>query len=387
MSEGPEHEVERVSYWRSIDNRRKAGIAAGLAVAVLGVAGTLALSATRPPADERSEETSRTIIPAEETTETTITPPSYGEAPTNEADAPGAVAAPPSTATPGPARAPVVAYRRAGVLCIAAEDGTGERQLAASTAGVYSLSPDGGALAFVDAAAGTLIIVDTASGAGVAVGPATQDVPSWASDSTWLVYTAAGPKVTRVDRSGVGATALFPGSMPSVSAADGTVVGLGVSGDIVVYKGSISRLLAAGTVTGLATDGASVYYAVAVLPDGDVSVRVVGTDGGGARVLVPHPAATRVATFGDLLLSPGGTHLAYTERSDDGYSRMFVVPVAGGGATALTVRRDCYPVRWTADGAGLLFIEGNAIQGDPTALMRVAPGGGSRRLLSDGAGQ
>ncbi|MGB4440635.1 MAG: hypothetical protein WBJ62_00205 [Coriobacteriia bacterium] len=387
MGEGPEYEVERVSYWRSIEHRRKIGIVAGLAVAVLGVAGMLAVSATREPDGERSAETSRTIIPAEETTETTVTLPSYEETPRAETDAPDTVVTPPPPAAPAAVRAPVVVFRRAGVLSVAVEDGTGERQLAASTAGVYSLSPDGGALAFVDSAAETLIIVDTASGASVAVGPAAQDVPAWSPDSAWLVYTAAGPKVTRVERSGIGPTALFAGSMPTVSVADGTVVGLDTSGKIAVVRGgAISRVSAVGSVTGLATDGSTIYYGTIVPSDGSVTLRAVGIGGGGGRVLVARPVATRSVTFGNLLLSPDGSQLAFAERGDDGYSHLFATPVGGGAAVPLSVRRDCYPVRWTADGGGLLFIEGNAIQGDPTALMRVGPDGGSRRLLADGAG-
>ena len=385
MGEGPDSGVERGGYWQSVENRRKAGIAAGLVIAVLGVAGTLALSATRPPTDDRSAETSRTITPAEETTETAVTLPVYGETP-EEQTVPGTAVTPTPPAAAA-ARAPVVAFRRAGWLCVAAEDGTGERQVVASAAGVYSLSPDGATIAFVDAVAGTLIVVDTASGAGAAVGPATQDPPSWSPDSTWLVYTAAGPKVTRVDRSGAGATALFAGSMGSVSTADGTVVGLDPSGAVVVVAGgAASRVRAAGAVTGLATDGAAIYYGTISAADGSASLHAMSVSGANDRALVTRPAAVRAVTFGDLLLSPDGSRLAYTEHGDDGYSRLFAVPAVGGDAVALSVRRDCYPLRWTADGAGVLFIEGNMLQGDPTALMRVAPDGGSRRLLSDGAG-
>lgn len=385
MGEGPDYEVERGGYWHSVENRRRAGIAAGLAVAALGVAGTLALSATRPPADDRSAETSSTITPAEETTGTTATLPAYGE--TREVETvPGAAVtpAPPAAAV---ARAPVVVFRRAGWLCLASEDGTGERQVAASAAGVYSLSPDGATIAFVDATAGTLIVVDTASGAGAVVGPATQDPPSWSPDSAWLVYTAAGPKVTRVDRSGAGATALFAGSMGSVSTGDGTVVGLSASGDIVCVRGgAVSSVRPSGTVTGLATDGATIYYGMMSPADGSAALHAVSVSGTSDRALVARPAATRAVTLGDLLLSPDGSRLAYAERGDDGYSRLFAVPAGGGEVVPLSVRRDCYPLRWTADGAGILFIEGNMLQGDPTALMRVAPDGGSRRLLSEGAG-
>ena len=116
-------------------------------------------------------------------------------------------------------------------------------------------------------------------------------------------------------------------------------------------------------------------------------MRAVGADGKDERVLIQSPDSERAVTFGDLTLSPNASQLVFAERSDDGFSRMFAVPARGGERASLCVRRDCYPLRWTGDGAAVLFIEGNAFQGDPTALMRVDPSGTSRRLLIDGAGR
>lgn len=385
MGDGPEYEATRGSYWQSIENRRKAGIAAAIAVAVLGVAGVLALAATRPPAGEETVEATGTIIPAEETTETT--PPVLP----GSDEAAGAVAEPaadPGTvpaATPTYMHAALVAYRRDGWLCVAAEDGTGERKVVASASGVHSLSPDGGALAFVDAGSGALAIADVAAGAVVTLGPALQDPPSWSPDSAWLVYTASGPKVMRVGRDGAGTAGIFSGSMPSVSVADGTVAGVSPGGEIVVWRqGTLSKFRVSRAVTGLATDGATVYFG-AMAADGPVSLRAISTDGRGERTLVGAPKSDRAVTFGDLLLSHATAHMVYAERSDDGYSRMFSIQTGGGVPVSLCVRRDCYPLRWTADGAAILFVEGNSMQGDPTALMRVAPTGASRRLLVDGA--
>lgn len=389
MGDRPDYEVERGSYWRSVENRRKAGIAAALAMAVLGVAATIALSAGECPEGGTQVETSRTITPAEETSETTA--PVAGE----DAEIDGGADVGPSgqgdaAASPGGSatyvHAPLVAYRRNGALCVAVEDGTGERAVAASADGVFSLSPDGSAIAVVDAGSDTLEIVDVASGAVVAVGAATQDTPSWAPDSGWLVYTAPGPTVMRVARSGQGTAQLFAGSLPSVSVADDTVVAAAASGKLAVWRnGTLTALPASGTITGLASNGTTVWCG-SLSAEGGASL-CVGTIGGSdKRVLVAAPRSTRAVTFSDLFVSWDATRLVFAEQSDDGYSRMYAVPSDGGNASALSVRRDCYPLRWTADGAAVMFIEGNAFQGDPTALMRVAPEGASRRLLIEGAG-
>lgn len=392
MDERPDFEATHGSYWRSLSRRRRWAYVVGSAVfALVAIAAALAATAVRQPAGAPEAETSRTIIPAEETSEATLPALPGAQDAGGDADGPavdagdGATAAP---VAPAHARAALVSYRRDGWLCVAGEDGAGERRVVAAAAGVHALSPDGATLAYVDAAAGTLALVDVASGSVVVVGPAVQDLPSWAPDSAWLAYTAPDAKVMRVFRDGRGAAVLFGGSMPTVSVADGTVAGVTPGGEIAVWRegGALTRVRVSAVATGLATDGATVYFG-AMAADGAASLRAVGADGKGERTLVKAPASGRTVTFGDLLLSHGTARLVYAERSDDGYSRMFAVDTAGGKPVSLCVRRDCYPLRWTADGAAVVFVEGNAIQGDPTALMRVLPSGASRRLLAEGVGR
>ncbi|MRS11775.1 MAG: hypothetical protein EG823_01725 [Actinobacteria bacterium] len=385
MTERPDFEAMRGSYWRSLSRRRRwAYVAGAAAFALVAVAGALAASAARGPAQAPGGETSRTIVPAEETSETTLPVRPGADTAANEQEP----VADTGTAAPAQSefvRAALVSYRRDGWLCVAAEDGSGERRVAASAAGVQTLSPDGTLIAFVDAGTGALALADTASGVVVAIGPALQDPPSWAPDSAWLAYTAPGPSVLRVARDGSGAAELFAGEMPSVSVADGTVVGLAPTGEISVWRaGALTRLRASRTVTGIAADGATIFFG-AMAADGAASLRAIGATGQGERTLVGAPDSERAVTLGDMLLSPDATHLVYAERGDDGYSRMFAVPTAGGAPASLCVRRECYPLRWTADGDGVLFIEGNALQGDPTALMRAQSTGDSRRFLVDGA--
>jgi hypothetical protein len=189
-------------------------------------------------------------------------------------------------------------------------------------------------------------------------------------------------------RDGSGSSALFPGSLPAVSTDGSVVVGATVAGEVAVSRGgAVSRFSAGGTITGLACDGSTVYYGALDPPSAAVALRAAGLDGSRGRTIVGAAAASRAVTFGDLLLAPDGGELVYAEHGDDGYSRMFAVAAGGGVPVSLCVRRDCYPLRWAADGQSVLFIEGNAFQGDATALMRVAPSGQSRRLLVDGAGR
>jgi len=386
VDDRPDYEATRGSYWRAIVRRRKVGIIIAAAVAVVAVvaAGLVVAGRGSRSADEAGAE--RSFTPAGETVEATLSVEPGGD------QTPPPSSGPPNASVPDPevpgaagvTRAPVVAYRAAGWLCVSDENGVGGRQVVPSAAGAFALSPDGATLAYVDAASGELWLADVADAGAVFIGPAEADLPSWSPDSSWVAYTAPGPKVTRVGRAGGTKTVLFPGSMPSVSSVGSLVEGLSPAGEIVMWQdGAARRLRPAGVVTSVACGAAGAYYGTIAASGGEASVRLM-TTAGDDRVLVATPAAPRAVTFGDLMLSPDGSWLAYAERSDDGYSRMYAVPSAGGAPSELCIRRDCYPLRWTADGSALLFIEGNAFQGDPTALMRVRPDGGSRRLLLSG---
>jgi Tol biopolymer transport system component len=96
-------------------------------------------------------------------------------------------------------------------------------------------------------------------------------------------------------------------------------------------------------------------------------------------------AGSTSVTYGELMLSPDGTRLLFAADGDDGYSRLWTVPTAGGRATAISGRRDGYAIGWTKDGKGILFIEGNAFQGQSTSLWLSDLNGHNRKLLVAGA--
>nr|MDA3936358.1 hypothetical protein [Actinomycetota bacterium] len=119
----------------------------------------------------------------------------------------------------------------------------------------------------------------------------------------------------------------------------------------------------------------------------DAAIRV-GTveDVEGARLLGAPTSPGFMVGYGEVLLSPDSRWIAYTAAGDDGYSRLFTIPTAGGTSRELSTRRDAYPVRWSSDGEYLLFIEGNAWHGEDTRLLRVRPDGTGRQTLVEGAG-
>jgi Tol biopolymer transport system component len=296
----------------------------------------------------------------------------------------------PGSAVAAVERATRVAYRRDGWLCVSAEDGTGEIRVAESAGGVFSLSPDGRTLAFVDGESRLLVLTDVAARLTVSVGAALAERPSWSPDSAWLVYTAPGPVVVRISRNGSGATRLFDGRLPAVATSGGVVVGT-VPGDgpreIVVWRADrVARASVDANVSALACDGSTVYFGAGLPHVGAATLRAVGIAGSDARVLVGASVATRVVAISDLVLSPDGRTLVYAEHGDDGYSRAFLLPATGGTPVALSSRRDCYPLQWSADGRSLFLIEGNAFQGETTALVRAPSDGSTRRRIVGGAG-
>jgi Tol biopolymer transport system component len=90
--------------------------------------------------------------------------------------------------------------------------------------------------------------------------------------------------------------------------------------------------------------------------------------------------------FAGLTLSPDGKWLVYAETGDDGYSRLFAVPAAGGAPVTLSPRYDGYALSWSADGTELFFVEGNAIQGEATRVSAVHPDGTAHRIVVEGGG-
>lgn len=298
-------------------------------------------------------------------------------------------------------RAALVAYRAAGAVWICAEDGSRPRRVVASTAGPFALSPDGTRLALVDERSRTLTVVETASGTAHVVGPALLDRPVWAPDSSFVVYDAqegGGQDVVvrRADRDGATRTTLGPGSAPSVSAS-GVIVAVaadstGADVRVAVLSAGRERHIGHGIVANaVAVFGGLVAYCDAgstgvAGPARTPRLGLVGLDGRGARTLVRSSAAGAGTFFGEVAFTLDGKSLVFTESGDDGYSRIYCVAVTGGDPLRLSTRRDAYPVGLSADGKRLLYIDGNALQGEPTRLMSVRLDGRKRTVLREDAG-
>lgn len=379
------------------------GILLGAAILLVALAvGIAALSGEEPagPADEPT----RTVTPAEQTTEAVVPVPSYGETAVPGADPAGESETGSSTggssgASQGAsgqatgaqqgARSNRIAYRRDGWLCMAAPDGTAEQRVAASTSGVFSLSPDGGTIASVDAD-GQLRLYEVADGRAVTVGPAERDRPAWAPDSAWLVFTAPGQRVTRVDRDGAGSRTLFSGRLPVVASDSRTVIAAAstvLEPAVVLWRaGETERLAVESQITGLACSGSRIYTGSAPGAGGVSTLCSMSFDGSGRRTEVRSQSSARSVSVGGPAVSPDGVWVAYVEQGDDGYSRVYVLPTAGGATMQVSGRRDTYLLQWMSTSDALVLAEGNPTQGEPLAIVSATVPGRARRLLVEAAG-
>lgn len=376
-------------------------------IAVCAFAGVLGLAlvfgaiwvATRPRVRiPVAAETTHTA-PAETTSTATPTAsiePSAAPATTpSQTPSPGVSGSRPGTvkSSPGaPVRAALVAFRLDGAVCVAGEDGSAVRQVLASADGPFSLSPDGRTLALVDSE--MLKLIDVATGKTDQVGAAEPDVPVWAPDSSVALFVRAGDghvgtDVWRVARTGGGARKLVAGSEPGFSANGKVVVAVGQDGAVVVSRDghAFKSVRVPGSPTGVATDGSRLLVALADAEGAAASIVRCGLDGSAVTQVAgpPSSADARMASYGSLMLSPDGSWLVFAAESDDGYSRMFSVKASGGQVESLSYRRDDYPHGFDAAGDSVYFVEGNAFQGDATALWRVDCDGGDRSLVVSGA--
>ncbi len=309
------------------------------------------------------------------------------------------------TAVPAPAapagRAPVIAYRAGGAIWVSGQRGANARTVYASASGVFSLSPDGLTLAAIDGGSGNLSLIDVGSGAVLAIGQAVPSRPDWAADSSFLVYVRSTGQVTdvvTVRRNGTGQRVVAQGEFARLT-PDGIAL-------VVIPAGSLgtqplSFVALAGGQRKFGPAGAP-YSAVAPSSGGTffgtygfgtdatgvrpATVGFVRYDGKGLRTLVSRPAGGERVSFTDMCLSPDGRWLLYCETGDDGYSRVYSVPVDGGTPVSLTPRLDGYPLRFSADGTELFLVEGNAVQGEPTRVSAIRPDGGGHRIVVEGGG-
>lgn len=396
MNERPP-EPTSASEWARIARRRRILVWSGIGLAVLVAVAVIVVSVVLRAGDGTSRPA--TFQPVNRGDETSLTAGSSSETagvgststPDGSASATGAA---PSDVNPGTSGPCLIAYRRTGSVYVANADGSGERRVAASAEGVFSVAPDGRTLALVDAGSGTLALFDIATGKRVAVGPANQETPSWPGASAWVVYSSGSgtsARVRRVDRDGRNPKVLFEGAEAAASADGAVVCGImhGASGSSVVkvYRsGKAVSLPISGYVTDVACSGARVFYSLAGDDGAESSIHLMTLAGGDNSSIRVGPQAGARASFQDLLLTADGQRIAFTETGDDGYSRLFVMNVDGGGERSLSVRRDDYPLGWGCDGR-LYFMEGNAIQGEATKLMAVAADGTGRVVVVEGAGR
>lgn len=367
-------------------------IVAASLVAVIAIAG-IGWALLRP---DGSDKPPVAFTPAEETT---ASGPATSSAVASALAGEGATTTAPGSGGVGSATIPrsaKVAFHLGRTLYVANEDGGGTAPLKVAET-EYALSPDGASIAV--ARGGKLEIVPVAGGTAIVAGSAEMATPVWMPDSSAVLFVRADgdgvPGVWRVKRDGTGAKQVATGQGMAVSGDGKTIAMLSTEADAdaaqvtVVSSGGAPRKVAVsgGEPIAVAVSGDRLFVST-LSADGGTAIWTSALDGGARRQLVTAVAAEgKTVTFGRLLPSPDGRSLAYTADGDDGYSRIWVVPVAGGSPRQVTSRRDGYPVGWTADGRRILFFEGNSFQGESSALWIANPDGTERRMVVSGAVQ
>ena len=302
---------------------------------------------------------------------------------------------PPAAPTsPTLARAPLVAYHVGPQLFVAHDDGTAATEVATLDVAALSLSPDGKTLAVVtNASEGDhrLVLVDVATRVQTVVGPAEPVSLAWEASSASLVYQlgAQSPRIHRVRRDGTGDVQVLQGGNPGIS-PDGRVII--ASGPTLGGKGGLLRVFRSGSASTIETQGFAsalaggtsvIWFATADGGYAGGEVWSVGYGGGSLRRLAVLPDVGPSSPEA-VLPSPSQRQLFVQVLGDDGFSRLFVVDLAGR-VTPITTRRDCYPVGWSAEGRRVLFVEGNTLLGESSRLMSARSDGTGKRVLIEGA--
>ncbi|MDR3687072.1 MAG: hypothetical protein P4L93_08975 [Coriobacteriia bacterium] len=310
-----------------------------------------------------------------------------------------------STATTSTAgrvvRSGQIAYRLGGQIWVSAEDGTGAKAVYASAAGAYALSPDGKTLV-VAPSSSTCVLVDTTSLTQVPIsGPI--DLPVWSPDSSWLAYTArtstGGYEVRRINRDGSGDARVLSGAARPQIAPDGQRIAVNqsidpTSTDILRvfdngYNGSkVVRPVANGAGAQTFAWAASdvLYFTKDRIGTADGWLGVTDKGITKSSVIATLPVADPPVSPGDLYPSPDGSKVLLSMTGDDGHSRLYIADASAKKITPLSSLYDEYPVGWLLDGTAVLFIRGNAIQGETTALYRMRPDNTGRVQLVPKAG-
>ncbi len=263
----------------------------------------------------------------------------------------------------------------------------------------YALSPDGRMVAAVEkgkffvAKVGEHLLANSASKPGLT---AEAVAPIWIPGSSSVLFLSANPdglpRIWRYDVANGSATDLGPGAGLAMS-PDGQTMAVLPTEDAAVPVVSVAKPGTVGTTFRVpsgdpiaVTLSKSRVFVSSVSATGTSAIWSFAYDGSKKRRLAgPSLAGNTSVTYGELMVSPDGTKLLFAADGDDGYSRLWVVPTAGGKATAISGRRDGYAIGWTKDGKGILFVEGNAFQGQSTSLWVSDQRGHNRKLLVQGA--
>lgn len=397
---------------RLLADKRKLAAAIGAVVVTLALVGGLIYARAISTPNERLPEkvadnddispgdsSDATDTPAEETE----TIPGQGNTPSTEPTSSSGGQGGPSPVVPAVKREPFMAYRLAGALYVARDDGTGARKVATCANGGYALSPDGTIIAYIDDAGARLILTNIGTGKSIEAGQALNQPLAWSPDSARLAFvagTSVTPEVRLVTRAGSGAGKVASGHSPTF-AGDGKRLlfiggaAVGQPGDVTIAysigekgaapiqaggKAAIEAAFGVNGVVAVVADSASETSRLVTARAWDIGKIPTWSE------LAVSSSAGKPTAIARLCSSPDGKYLAYAESGDDGYSRAFVYAVGKKTSVALSVRRDTYPLCWTADGSRVFFVEGNAFQGEPTVLMSVRADGMGRTVLVEGAG-
>jgi len=289
-----------------------------------------------------------------------------------------------------------IAYRKAGALYVAKEDGSGARPVYGDSS-EYALSPDGVRVASVENGKLAVVAVGTRPESASDLTPGTDCVdiaPVWTPDSSAVLFIRTGsdtePAVWRYNLATNDLTKLGPGSGVAISPNGRTIVALPTetSDSLRVWRadGSSYKVKAPGDPRVVALNNGRIFVSTASNSTASASLWSLSLDGKQRKKIAAGASAgDAAASYEHVWPSPDGKRVLYTVDGDDGYSRMRVVPVTGGASTAISGRRDGYPLGWTADSNHILFIEGNAIQLETTALWRCDYLGHNRTRLVKGA--
>ena len=268
----------------------------------------------------------------------------------------------------------------------------------ASATGDYALSPDGKTLV-AQQGASSYVLVDTTSGTQISlVGPV--ELPSWSPDSSWLAYTAgsamSGYSIRHVNRDGtMDSLVATAGAEPQI-APDGHRVAFTTSLDpsstapLQVYDTSTKVLRAIPNGKGAQqfawAPGGALFFVKDSIGSVPGWLGMTDTTLSKTSVIASLTVNNPPVSSGPLFPSPDGSKVLFALTGDDGYSRLEIADVAAKKITAPMTRYDIYPMGWLLDGSAVLYIDGNAIQGEATSLYRMRPDGTQRTLVVKGAG-